>query len=176
VSSEEIHQRVRDLYAVVDAEVAAAGPRCDASGRCCRFKEWGHVLFLSQLEAEVLLASAPPYALPVSADFCPFQKDNLCTAREPRPLGCRIYFCDPAYQETGNQIMESALSKLKQIAREHEIGWRYAPLHVFLNEADMPAQTAGSIQSDRVPLPLVASRVTLESLDSSTPASTTEPS
>ena len=43
----------------------------------------------------------PPYEQPVTADFCPFQKDNLCTAREPRPLGCRVYFCDPAYQETG---------------------------------------------------------------------------
>jgi Fe-S-cluster containining protein len=138
--TEEIHRPVLALYAEVDAAVAAAGPKCDASGRCCRFKEWGHVLYLSALEAEVLLAGAPTYAKPVSPDFCPFQKENLCTAREPRPLGCRIYFCDPTYQETGNAIMEDALRRLKQLTAELGRDWRYAPLHVFLNEAAHPAR------------------------------------
>ena len=132
--TEGTHRQVLELYADVDAAVAAAGPKCDASGRCCRFKEWGHVLYLSALEAEVLLAGAAPCAQPVSPDFCPFQKENLCTAREPRPLGCRIYFCDPAYQETGNAIMEDALRRLKQLTTNVGRDWRYAPLHVFLNE------------------------------------------
>jgi hypothetical protein len=130
----ELRQQVQRLYAEVDAAVAAAGPVCVASGRCCRFKEYGHVLFLSNLEADVLLAGAPPYERPVSADFCPFQKDNLCTAREPRPLGCRVYYCDPAYQETANQITETFLRRLKQLADEHGVDWRYAPLHHFLND------------------------------------------
>src|SRR5579883_3642264 len=89
--SETLRRQVLELYQEVDAAVAAAGPVCVASGRCCRFKEYGHVLFLSSLEADVLLAQAPPYEPPVTPDFCPFQKENLCTAREPRPLGCRIY-------------------------------------------------------------------------------------
>ena len=56
----------------------------------------------------------------------------------PRPIGCRVYFCDPVYTETGNAITEEAVAKLKRIADEHGTGWRYAPLHVFLNEADRP--------------------------------------
>ncbi len=92
-----LRSRVMELYRQVDRDVAAAGPVCVASGKCCRFKEHGHVLFLSNLEADVLLAAAPPYETPVSTDFCPFQKNNLCTAREPRPLGCRIYHCDPTF-------------------------------------------------------------------------------
>src|SRR3954467_9945396 len=100
--SEPLHRAVLQLYAEVDREGAAAGPVCDASGRCCRFKEYGHVLFLSNLEAAVLLADAPAYDKPLSPDFCPFQKEKLCPAREPRPLGCRIYHCDPSYQEIGN--------------------------------------------------------------------------
>src|SRR5215831_10502114 len=111
--AEDLRNRVLALYEEVDREVAAAGPVCLASGRCCRFKEYGHVLFLSNLEAEVLLAAAPGYDRPVSPDFCPFQKDNLCTAREPRPLGCRVYFCDPAYQETAHRITEVGLRRLK---------------------------------------------------------------
>ncbi|HLW67765.1 MAG TPA: hypothetical protein VKS79_20780 [Gemmataceae bacterium] len=153
--TDEIHRRVLALYAEVDAAVAAAGPKCDASGRCCRFKEWGHVLYLSALEAEVLLAGAPPFGKPLSADFCPFQNENLCTAREPRPLGCRIYFCDPAYQETGNAIMENALRRLKQLATEFSRDWRYAPLHLFLNEAAGPTSNfIPIVMSDRIALPL----------------------
>jgi Fe-S-cluster containining protein len=130
----ELRRRVLELYQQIDAEVNVAGPVCVASGRCCRFKEWGHVLYISNLEADVLLAAAPPYAKPVSPDFCPFQKDRLCTAREPRPLGCRVYYCDPAYQETANAITEKYLAKLKALALELGVEWRYAPLHVFLNE------------------------------------------
>ena len=107
--------------------------RLGVSGRCCRFKEYGHVLYLSGLEAEVLLHSAPAYEQPVTPEFCPFQKGNLCTAREPRPLGCRVYYCDPNYQETGNQISETYLRKLKELAREEGIEWQYAPLNHFLN-------------------------------------------
>src|SRR5205823_7047637 len=101
---DELRRRVLELYREVDREVQAAGPVCVASGRCCRFKEYGHTLFLSSLEAAVLLAGAPPYEGPVTPDFCPFQKGTRCTAREPRPLGCRVYYCDPAYQETGGRI------------------------------------------------------------------------
>jgi Fe-S-cluster containining protein len=148
-------QRINSLYAAVDAAVAAAGPKCEASGRCCRFKEYGHTLFISQMEAEVLLAAAPPYEQPVSDEFCPFQKDNLCTAREPRPLGCRVYFCDPAYQETGNQITETYLRQLKQLADEFDLGWRYAPLHVFLNEREA-VERPSSEKEVRISLPLTS--------------------
>src|SRR5216683_1975392 len=117
--SEAMRRQVLQLYQEVDREVSAAGPVCIASGRCCRFKEYGHVLFVSNLEAEVLLASAPAYEQPASPDFCPFQKDNLCTAREPRPLGCRIYYCDPTYQQTGNQLTEEFLQRLKTLANNH---------------------------------------------------------
>jgi hypothetical protein len=139
---------VLDLYAEVDREVAAAGPVCVASGRCCRFKEHGHTLFVSNLEAEVLLAAAPPFDPPVSADFCPFQQGTLCTAREPRPLGCRIYFCDPAYQERSHEITETSVRRLKELAVEEGIDWQYAPLHQFLNTEprrleDSPAGLGG---------------------------------
>ena len=149
----ETEARVREIYASADREVAAFGPKCDASGRCCRFTEYGHTLFISQLEAGVLLAHAPAYSKPVTRDFCPFQVGNLCTAREPRPLGCRVYFCDPAYETTGQQISESHLAKLKQLADELGLPWRYAPLHQFLNEGEGAGPTASN--DGRVRLPVV---------------------
>src|SRR5258708_9812454 len=153
--NDQVHSQVIDLYRSVDAAVAAAGPVCVASGKCWRFKEYVHTLLLSNLEAEVLLASAPPFVQPVSADFCPFQKENLCTAREPRPLGCRIYFCDPNYQETCQRISEDAIGKLKRLAEELGMEWRYAPLHAFLNEAPPRTQTSvPQANSQRLCLPL----------------------
>ncbi len=131
-----LRDRVLEVYAAVDAAVAAENPRCDASGRCCRFTEYGHTLFLSEFEAEILLETAPAYAKPVTRDFCPFQVDNLCTARESRPLGCRIYFCDPTYQDKQNAITETAVAKLKALADEFDAGWNYAPLNVMLNAAE----------------------------------------
>jgi Fe-S-cluster containining protein len=133
--SPALRRAVLEVYREVDEAVARAGPVCQASGRCCRFQEYGHVLFLSHLEAEILLEAAPPYGTPVSADGCPFQMDGLCTAREPRPLGCRIYFCDPQYQETSHQITEQAVQRLKELAAQHDAGWLYAPLPHFLNAA-----------------------------------------
>jgi hypothetical protein len=89
----------------------------------------------------------------VSGDFCPFQAGNLCTARDPRPLGCRVYFCDPAYQDTGNAISETYLRRLKALAEESGTGWRYAPLHEFLNQAPDGAAAAEPAASPaRIPL------------------------
>lgn len=133
--NENWRRQVLEIYAEADREVVEAGPVCVASGRCCRFKEWGHTLFLSNLEAEVLLAGAPQASAPVSHDLCPYQKQNLCTAREPRPLGCRVYFCDPAYQTRAAEITEKYLRKLKELAQAYGLPWRYAPLHHFLHEA-----------------------------------------
>jgi Fe-S-cluster containining protein len=135
--SEQTRRLVLEMYRDVDREVAAAGPVCISSGRCCRFKEYGHTLFLSSLEAEVLLSATPPYDRDaVTGDFCPFQKENLCTAREPRPLGCRVYYCDPNYQETGVAISEKYVKRLKELADEQGVGWHYAPLHHFLRHPE----------------------------------------
>ncbi len=134
--SEAVRRRVLELYLDVDREVAAAGPVCIASGRCCRFKEYDHVLFLSNLEADVLLRGAPPFAGPVTPDFCPWQVGNLCTAREPRPLACRVYYCDPNYQDEGVRISETYLRRLKDLANELDLPWLYAPLHHFLNHPE----------------------------------------
>jgi hypothetical protein len=145
--SELTRRQVLQLYQEVDREVAAAGPMCVASGRCCRFKEFGHVLFLSNLEAEVLLRNAPPYdKQDITPDFCPFQKGNLCTARQPRPLACRIYYCDPNYQQTGAQLSETFLRRLKELAQDHGVAWRYAPLHYFLTHPE--DATADSVTAD----------------------------
>ena len=128
-----LRSRVFKLYEEADAEVASHGPVCLASGKCCRFKEYGHTLFLSHLEAEVLLSSAPAYETPTDPGFCPFQVNLLCTARENRPLGCRVYYCDANYAGKAEPITEKYVAALKALSSEYNLGWSYAPLHRFLD-------------------------------------------
>src|SRR5262249_3938191 len=149
----DLRKRILALYAELDADVATAGPRCESSGRCCRFAEYGHTLFISNLEAEVLLEAAPEYSRPVSASACPFPSGKPGTPREPRPLGCRGYFCDPSYQEIAQELSERYLRRLKALADEVGTQWQYAPLHYFLNESagSSPAPIAETHPA-RIPL------------------------
>lgn len=150
-------EELQETYAAADAAVAAAGPRCDASGRCCRFREYGHTLFLSQQEADYLFESEPPSPGPFTDAGCPYQVEGLCTARERRPLGCRLYFCDPSYQDAGARLSERFIRELKQLCNRQGLPWRYAPLHVFLQDyaASHPNSALRTPNSElRLPLPL----------------------
>lgn len=125
------------IYADLDAAVAARAPVCLASGRCCRFREFDHTLFLSAPEAELLVAEAPPPARALDdGATCPWQDDRgRCTARDARPLGCRVYFCDPAYEPFAGMISEEFVGRLKRIVEDRELPWDYAPLHTHLRRA-----------------------------------------
>jgi Fe-S-cluster containining protein len=125
------------IYADLDAEIHRLVPVCNLSGLCCRFEEYGHTLFLSAPEAALLLSDAPPpsRALDEGAS-CPWQDFNgRCTAREARPLGCRIYFCDPAHQEASPLLSETYIARLKALADRLGLPWEYAPLHRHLRRA-----------------------------------------
>ncbi len=50
----------------------------------------------------------------------------------PRPLGCRVYFCDPAFQSQAPELSEVFLNRLKRLAERHGWPWNYAPLHHHL--------------------------------------------
>jgi Fe-S-cluster containining protein len=128
---------LRAIYAELEAEIQALAPVCVASGRCCRFKEYGHTLFLSAPEAALLTADAPSPARGLDeGESCPWQDERgLCLARDARPLGCRVYFCDPSYQEHAHALSEKYLGRLKRLTEANRLSWSYAPLHVHLKKA-----------------------------------------
>ncbi len=132
--SHDMRDSLLQLYDELDAEIAAAGPVCELSGRCCRFEEYGHTLFLSQPEADLLAEESPPTTGPVDETACPYQVDRLCQARERRPMGCRVYFCDPKYAGRGEELSERYIARLKQLHGRHGTAWDYRPLHRFLAE------------------------------------------
>jgi Fe-S-cluster containining protein len=130
-------EALQEVYADVDAEVARHSPVCAISGRCCRFEEYGHTLFVSAPEFELLLADAPAPVRPLDGGAtCPWQDDRgRCSAREARPLGCRVYFCDPSYQPIAPEIAEAGIARLKRLVDERGLPWNYAPLHRHLDRA-----------------------------------------
>ncbi len=123
------------IYEDLAQDLAQLAPVCDLSGRCCRFKEYDHRLYISRTEAELLLQDGLPVDAVINEDNCPFQKGQLCTAREKRPFGCRVYFCDPKYAGQAEILSEKYLEQLRELHRETDTVWEYGELHLFLHEA-----------------------------------------
>jgi hypothetical protein len=138
------------VYEALDQEIASLGPNCQLSGRCCRFKEYGHTLFVSGPEFAVLLDGAPAPSRPIDdGETCPWQNlQGRCTARGARPLGCRVYFCDPQHEPRAPEISERYLAELKRLAERHGLAWRYAPLHHHTRHAENEGMLGRIDQSD----------------------------
>ena len=133
----ELRQGLLEIYDQLAVEIAAAAPVCDLSGRCCRFKEYGHTLFISRPEAELLLEQGLPAGAVLDDAGCPFQVDRLCTARDRRPLGCRVYYCDPRYTGVGEELSAKSIHDLKDLHNRTNTPWEYRPLHHFLREREV---------------------------------------
>lgn len=134
-ASQRLRQGLLQAYIDLAADIAVVAPVCDLSGRCCRFKEYGHLLYVSRPEAEMLLETAwPENAVIDDGATCPYQVKGLCTARENRPLGCRIYYCDPRYAGVGEELSEVYVDRLKELHEETNTPWEYQPVHVYLRE------------------------------------------
>ncbi len=132
-----VREPLQAIYAELDLEIAAHQPVCVLSGRCCKFAEYDHTLFVSAPEFALLLADAPAPSRPLDEGLtCPWQDlQGRCTAREARPLGCRVYFCDPKYEPHSGPITESHLAKVRDVCDSLALPWAYAPLHNHLRAA-----------------------------------------
>jgi Fe-S-cluster containining protein len=133
----QFREALQGVYAELDAEVARLAPVCEISGRCCRFEEYGHTLFVSSPEFALLLADAPSPSRPLDEGAtCPWQDNRgRCSARDARPMGCRVYFCDPNYQPMAPEIAEAGIAKLKRLVDKLGLPWDYASLHHHLRRA-----------------------------------------
>lgn len=120
-----LHAELAALYARVDAEIAAANPRCELSGRCCDFPRSGHRLFATDLEAAHAAAAAGGVPAAPSG-LCPWWVDGRCANRAGRPLGCRVYFCDPAWEPAMSAVYERWHAELQSLHARHGLPYRYA--------------------------------------------------
>jgi Fe-S-cluster containining protein len=130
----EVRAVVGEIYAKLEREIEARKPRCEMSGRCCRFEQYGHRLFVTTMElgefvGSLDLTKRATQASPLQG--CPFQLGKICSVHQIRPFGCRIFFCDPTAQDWQNEHYEWFHAELK---RAHErlgipyfyVEWRHA--------------------------------------------------
>ncbi len=117
---------LRALYAELAEELAQLRPKCELSGRCCNFKTSGMTLFSTDLELAHLAATTPLLA-DGDPELCPWWKEGLCTARDGRPLGCRVYFCDTTKAVELDELSARFHARLKQLHDESGTPYHYAP-------------------------------------------------
>ncbi len=114
------------FYNEVDRAIAAHAPQCQNRGLCCHFDRFGHRLYVTTAEmAYFVRGHRARWRASADRGSCPFQVDGLCVAREHRPLGCRIFHCDPAAQHWQNAEYERHLSRLKALSEEFGVPYSY---------------------------------------------------
>lgn len=142
---DEIDAAIRGLYADIDQAVAERRPVCNASGRCCRFEEYGHRLYVTGLEIAWFLRQLADDGGQNGNDFrlqqaasspsCPYQINGLCSTHTIRPLGCRVFFCEQGTEAWQQDRTEHFLNALKQVHTQHELPYAYMEWRVGLAEA-----------------------------------------
>lgn len=135
---------MRELYADLDRRVAEHAPTCWNKGECCRFGRYGHRLYVTSLEVAYYLAMGPgrepsdsglgsPAAAALLAEAtCPHAFGGSCHARDRRPVGCRVFYCDPASQDWQGPVTEEFLGRLRAMHEGLSVPYVYADWLVVL--------------------------------------------
>jgi len=127
----EVIDAMRDFYAETDRLIAVHQPQCANRGLCCRFGEFGHRLYVTSLEVAYYLSGHPVPPV-VEDDICPHAYDAACHARDHRPMGCRIFYCDPAAASWQGPLTEERLATLRTLHEKLNVPYIYADWMTFL--------------------------------------------
>ena len=145
VQRDEIDLAIRSLYADLDQAVADRRPVCNASGRCCKFDEYEHRLYVTGLEIAWFLCGLEGADSHVSGGIrlqqaasspnCPYQINGLCSTHAIRPLGCRAFFCEEGTEAWQQDTTERFLDRFKALHAEHGLPYEYMEWRAGLAEA-----------------------------------------
>ncbi|MCD6364656.1 MAG: hypothetical protein J7M14_02150 [Planctomycetes bacterium] len=116
------------VYALVDAEVAAIGAICLGGGVCCKFDLCSHRLYVSTAELALLTTAWPANVAQLRLGRCPYQQGPRCLARARRPLGCRTYFCRSTPQNWCSETYEKHHALIKQLHERLDLPYTYVEL------------------------------------------------
>ena len=148
----EIDAEVAAIHEEVAEAVRAAAPLCLASGQCCRFRENRIRLEATGIEACrcLLLTAASGRGIghadldqAIEAGTCPWNIDRLCVAREGRPSGCRVYYCDPRAKELVPKLQRHAMDRLQAIHVRHQLVWAFGEWREMLRGVMLVAEADG---------------------------------
>lgn len=122
----QVRQAVLDVYAAVQREIDTRRPLCSISGRCCRFEEYGHRLYVTTIELAAFIHDLTATVDPAwNGQGCPFQANKLCGVHAIRPFGCRMFFCDPTAAQWQNDLYERFHGQLKSLHESLNVPYQY---------------------------------------------------
>ena len=126
----EVVAAVDGVYADLQGEIAARKPVCAMSGRCCRFEEYGHRLYVTTAELAAFVTHhqqtpAVRRRQPWDGTGCPWQLERACEVHAFRPFGCRIFFCDPSAKQWQEETYERYHRRLKLLHEQFSVPYRY---------------------------------------------------
>jgi len=128
----DISRALEAVYVMIADAIDVRRPVCESSGRCCNFKNHGHLLYVTGLEAAYLIANSDRRVTiaqvqeAIERGDCPFLIGKLCGAHTIKPSGCRIYYCDPTAQDWQHELYERSAKMLRDLHDRFEIEYRYA--------------------------------------------------
>ena len=119
------------LYGKIADDLARRpGLFCQRSGRCCRFQEAGHLLYLTRLEFSEMVAHGGRRS--GGGKVCPWWLENgLCGIREGRALACRTYFCSD--EAAAAEVTERWHREIRRLHARHGLPYVYQSLEKHLN-------------------------------------------
>lgn len=130
----EINAEIVEIYDKLDLELSEINPGCNACGSCCHFNTYGHILYTSNIEVNYILenVNVPPHD--PNQNICPFLKDNVCSIRDFRMLGCRVFYCNPHYRVITQEVYihSKYYNMMKEVAGRNQMEWHYAPMMKLL--------------------------------------------
>lgn len=119
---------VRAIYRQADAAIARRQPACYQCARCCQFARYGHNLFVTTAEVALFLRTTDLARARPLAGACPFLRTDppRCAARRNRPLGCRLYYCDPSAQAWQQDLYRLLHGRLQQLHASFDVPYLYS--------------------------------------------------
>src|SRR5689334_7182984 len=140
-----VREAVADVYGLLQREINLRRPICSTSGRCCRFEDFGHRLYVTTLELAAFAADlGTDRNRTWDGTGCPFQAGGLCSVHPFRPFGCRVFFCDPTATAWQNEQYERFHARIKRLHDDldvpyHYVEWRQALILCHLAPAPATA-------------------------------------
>lgn len=133
----DVDAAISAAHAAVAEESSRGRPVCTASARCCDFGRVGHDLFVTGLEVAWTLDRIPPERAIGERDVeaatkrgdCPFLVGDTirrCGIHPARPVGCRVYFCDPTREAFVQDLAELGARHVREIHDAFGVPYVYA--------------------------------------------------
>jgi hypothetical protein len=119
----DVRTAIDALYAHLQDVIDLRKPVCNASGRCCRFEEFGHRLFVTTMELAVFVDQVE--SVRGATVGCAYQMNGLCSVHAIRPFGCRMFYCDPTATQWQQDQFEYFHSQLRRLHEELAVPYFY---------------------------------------------------